>query len=279
MSEQVGGGPTDRTGRVLPAPAHPTRWLWWRATLFWFVVARRWWRSLVLRSFLEPVLYLLGLGFGLGTLVDDSGNAPGGVPYAAFVAAGVLVASGMQSAFGEAAWPVLGAIKWQRQYHAQLASPLRVDDVLVGHVVFMTVRLLATAVPFWLVMVAFGLVSWPSGPLAVPVAVLTGLAFATPIAAYAATADSDRAFPLILRFGIIPMFLFSGVFFPVSDLPGWLEALVWVTPLWHGVELGRAASLGTGMAVWTAAGHVAYLLVFAVGGLLVASRTYARRLS
>jgi lipooligosaccharide transport system permease protein len=264
---------------VVPAPDHDSRFLWWRAASFWFVVARRWWRSLVLRSFLEPVLYLFGLGFGLGTLVDESGNAPGGVPYAAFVAAGVLAASAMQSAFGEAAWPVLGAIKWQRQYHAQLASPLRVTDVLVGHLVFMTIRLLATIVPFWLVMVVFGLVVWPSAPLAVLAALLTGLAFAAPITAYAATVNTDTAFALILRFMIIPMFLFSGVFFPISDLPGWLQPVVWASPLWHGVELSRAASLGTELGTWAVVGHVGYLLLVAGTGVAVAVRTYTRRLT
>ncbi len=261
------------------APPHSSRFLWWRAALGWFTLARAWWRSLVVRSVLEPVLYLLGLGFGLGTLVDSSGNGPGEVPYAAFVAGGVLVASAMNSGFGESAWPVLGAIKWQRQYHAQLASPLRVVDVLLGHLFFMTVRLLVTVLPFWLVIVAFGLVSWPSAPWAVAAAVLTGLAFATPVAAFSATTETDTAFALILRFAIIPMFLFSGVFYPVSDLPGWLQPVVQVLPLWHGVELSRAATLGTDLGVPVVLGHVGYLLLWAVGGLLVALRTYTRRLT
>ncbi|MGJ7440411.1 ABC transporter permease [Aquipuribacter sp. MA13-6] len=261
------------------APPHPTRFLWWRASWSWFVVARRWWRTLVLRSVLEPVLYLLGLGFGLGTLVDDSGNAPGAVPYAAYVAAGVLAASAMQSAFGEASWPVLGAIKWQRQYHAQLATPLRVTDVLLGHLVFMLLRLVVSVVPFWLVMVAFGLVQWPSAVWAVPAAVLCGMAFAAPVAAFAATTDNDTSFALLLRFAIIPMFLFAGVFFPVSDLPTWVQPVVWATPLFHGVELTRAASLGTDLGPPAVAGHVAYLLLLALGGLAVAVRTYTRRLS
>ena len=269
---------TVATGRPAVAPPHRTAFLWWRAASFWFVIARRWWRSLLLRSFLEPLLYLFGLGFGLGTLVDRSGNAPGGGPYAAYVAAGVLAASAMQSAFSEASWPVLGAIKWQRQYHAQLATPLRVTDVLLGHLTFMLLRLVVSVVPFWLVMVAFGLVRWPSAPWAVLAAVLCGLAFAAPVAAFSATTDNDRSFALLLRFGIIPMFLFAGVFFPVSDLPGWVQPVVWATPLFHGVELSRAASLGTGMDAWTVVGHVAYLLLFALGGLAVAARTYARRL-
>ncbi len=275
--QPAGAGPAVTSG-ARTAPPHDTRFLWWRAAQFWLVVARRWWRSLVLRSFLEPLLYLFGLGFGLGTLVDDSGNAPGGVPYAAYVASGVLVASAMQSAFSESAWPVMGAIKWQRQYHAQLASPLRVGDVLVGHLVFMLLRLVAAVVPFWLVMVALGLVSWPTAPLALLAALLCGMAFATPMAAFAATADSDASFALILRFAIIPMFLFSGVFFPVSDLPVWLQPVVWATPLWHGVELSRAAALGTGMQAWAAAGHVLYLLLLAGAGLAAAVRTYTRRL-
>lgn len=261
------------------APPHATGLLWWRATSSWLVVARRWWRSLVLRSFLEPLLYLLGLGFGLGTLVDGSGNGPGDVPYAAYVAAGVLAASAMQSAFSEASWPVLGAIKWQRQYHAQLATPLRVTDVLLGHLAFMLLRLVVGVVPFWLVMVAFGLVSWPSAVWAVPAAVLCGLAFAAPVAAFAASTDTDTSFALLLRFAIIPMFLFAGVFFPVSDLPTWVQPVVWATPLFHGVELTRAASLGTTPGAPALVGHVVYLLLLALGGLAVAVRTYTRRLT
>ncbi|WP_380167947.1 ABC transporter permease [Jannaschia sp. R86511] len=265
--------------RAVVAPVHPRGLLWWRGAGLWFVVARRWWRSLVLRSFLEPLLYLFGLGFGLGTLVDAGGDAPGGVPYAAFVAAGVLAASAMQSAFSEASWPVLGAIKWQRQYHAQLASPLRVVDVLLGHLVFMLLRLLVSVVPFWLVMVAFGLVSWPSAPWAVLSAVLCGMAFAVPVAAFAAVTENDTSFALLLRFGIIPMFLFSGVFYPVADLPGWLQPVVQATPLFHGVELTRAASLGTDLGAVAVAGHVGYLLLLVLGGLVVAHRTYTRRLT
>lgn len=260
-------------------PSTGDRHLWLRVAEFWFVLARKWWISLVTISFLQPVLYLLGLGFGLGVLVDGSGNNPGGVPYAAFVASGVLAGSAMQSAFGESAWPVLGAVKWQRQYHAQLATPPKVRDVLVGHLVFMAVRLLVTVIAFWLVMVAFGLVEWPTAPLAVPAAVLTGMAFAVPIAAFSVTVDSDRSFALLLRFVIIPVFLFAGVFFPVSGLPGWLQPVVWATPLFHGVELSRAASLGTAMPLLEVLGHVAYLLAFVVGGYLVALHTYSRRLS
>ncbi|MFC5379828.1 ABC transporter permease [Aquipuribacter nitratireducens] len=262
-----------------PTPSHPTRLLWWRAAAYWFVLSRAWWRSLVARSVLEPLLYLVGLGFGLGTLVDAGGDAPGGVPYAAYVAPGVLVASAMQSGFGESAWPVLGAIKWQRQYHAQLASPLRVRDVLVGHMVFIAVRLAVTIVPFFAVMAALGLVAWPWAPLAVLVGLLTGTAFALPIAAYSATVSNDTSFALLLRFALIPMFLFAGVFFPVADLPGLLQPVVWLTPLWHGVELARAATLGLAPAPLVVAGHVAYLVAWVVAGLLVALRTYTRRLT
>lgn len=275
-------GAPGTVGPVRPVPmppSHPTRLLWWRAAAFWFVLSRAWWRSLVARSVLEPLLYLVGLGFGLGTLVDAGGDAPGGVPYAAYVAPGVLVASAMQSGFGESAWPVLGAIKWQRQYHAQLASPLRVRDVLVGHMVFVAVRLAVTIVPFFAVMAALGLVAWPWAPLAVLVGLLTGMAFAVPIAAYSATVSNDTSFALLLRFALIPMFLFAGVFFPVQDLPGLLQPVVWLTPLWHGVELARAATLGLAPAPLVVAGHVAYLVAWVVGGLLVALRTYTRRLT
>jgi len=127
------------------------------------------------------------------------------------------------------------------------------------------------------VMAGFGVLAHPTAALLLPAAVLTGMAFATPIAAYAATCESDTGFSMLFRFGVVPMFLFSGTFFPIAQLPVGLRPVAYVTPLWHGVDLCRSIDLGTGSA-WLTVGHVAYLLAWVTVGLLVAERTYARRL-
>jgi lipooligosaccharide transport system permease protein len=223
-----------------------------------------------------PVVYLLALGVGLGVFVDRSTDLPNGTSYLDFVAPGLMAATAMQIASFEASWPVLSAIKWDRQYHAMLATPLRVRDVMVGHQSFFAFRLLLTATVYFVVILAFGAVSSPLGVLAIPVTLLVGLSFSAPIAAWAATTQNEASFVAIFRFVILPMFLFSGTFFPISSLPRPLEVIAWFTPLWHGVTLCRDLTLGA-VSVDDLL-HLAYLLAFVTAGLLLARISYRRRL-
>lgn len=183
----------------------------------------------------------------------------------------------MQAASFESTYPVMGAIKWHRQYFAMLATPLRVVDVLTGHLMFVALRLGINSTIFLAVMFLFGAVQSPWGVLALPVAVLTGMAHATGIFAFAARQQNDSGFAMLYRFGIMPMFLFSGTFFPVSQLPDWLEPVAWATPVWHGVDLCRDLALGEVDAA-SAGLHLTYLLVWVVGGFAVAHWSFRRRL-
>jgi lipooligosaccharide transport system permease protein len=171
----------------------------------------------------------------------------------------------------------MGSIKWTRQYFAMLATPIGTRDIVLGHQLWMTARVASTSAVYLAVIAAFGGVNSPLGVLALPAAVLLGAAFTTPFAAYAATVESDAAFVPVNRFIVVPMFLFSGTFFPVSRLPLPLEWLAYATPLWHGVELCRMFTLGHVHAL-SALGHVGYLLLFVVIGYAWALRTYAERL-
>jgi lipooligosaccharide transport system permease protein len=183
----------------------------------------------------------------------------------------------MQMTAFESTYPVLGAIKWQKQYHAMLATPLRVVDVLAGHLLFIVMRLAITTSVFLVVMELFGAIASPLAILCIPVGILTGLAYAPAIFAFSATRENDSGFAMLFRFGIIPMFLFSGTFFPVSQLPDWLQPVAWLVPLWHGVALSRSLALGG--TTWAAAAvHVTYLLAWVVVGFMIARRTFQRRL-
>jgi lipooligosaccharide transport system permease protein len=248
-----------------------------RAYEHWLAQYKRVWRGTIGTSLVNPLLYLAAMGVGLGTIVDKSSNAPAGVPYLDFIAPGLLAAAAMQTAATESSWPVMGAIKWTRTYYAMTATPLTERDVLIGHQLFVVTRVLTGSTAYLLVVAAFGAVNSWLGLLAIPVAVLIGTAFSMPMAAYSATSESDRSFPPIFRFVIVPMFLFSGTFFPVSQMPLALELLAYVTPIWHGVELCRGLMLGT-IEVLPALGHVAYLLAWTIGGLALARRAYRRRL-
>jgi lipooligosaccharide transport system permease protein len=264
---QAGPRPADALGMAV------------RAFLFWLVNYRRTWRGTIYSSVLGPVLYLGAMGLGLGTLVDSHGTASlGHVSYLTFLAPGLMAANGMQTAMDESLYPVFAAVKWQRIYQAAASTPLRPRDLFRGHILFTTMRLIMNVVIFLIVMVAFGAARSAWVLAAVPVAVLTGLAFATPLDAFAVTQEkNDHAFNMIFRFGLIPLFLFSGTFFPVTQLPAWIRPLAYVTPLWHGVALCRSLSLGT--ADWAGAlGHVGYLAAIALIGLALGERTYRRRL-
>jgi lipooligosaccharide transport system permease protein len=248
-----------------------------RAYEHWLAQYKRVWRGTLGTSLVNPLLYLAALGVGLGTIVDRSQNAPGGVPYLDFIAPGLLAAAAMQTAATESSWPVMGAIRWTRTYFAMTATPLSERDVLIGHQLFVVTRVLVASGAYLVAVAAFGAVSSWLGLLAVPAAVLIGTAFSMPMAAYAATTEVEAHFPPIFRFVIVPMFLFSGTFFPVSQMPLLLEWLAYVTPIWHGVELCRGLMLGT-IELLPALGHVAYLLAWSLVGLVLASRAYRKRL-
>ena len=270
---------TSRPRAVDLPPLPTTQDLVGRAVAYWLAQYRRTWRGTAITTVLEPLGFLAAMGLGLGVLVDDgTGSAAlGGVGYLEFIAPGLLAATAMQTASFESTYPVMGAIKWHRTYHAQLATPLRVVDVLAGHLVFVAMRLAVTATVFLLVMALFGAIASPWAVLALPAAVLTGLAYTPAIFAFAATRENDSGFAMLFRFGIMPMFLFSGTFFPVEQLPDWLEPVAWTVPLWHGVDLARDLSLG--QASWgSAAVHVAYLAAWTVAGFAVAARAFERRL-
>jgi lipooligosaccharide transport system permease protein len=248
-----------------------------RSYEFWLAQYRRVWRGTIVTSVVNPVFYLGALGVGLGTLVNKSSAPPGGVSYAHFVAPGLLAAAAMQIGATEASWPVIGSFKWTRTYFAQAATPLGPGTILAGHQLFVVTRLLTSACIYLVVIAAFGgFQSW-LGVFALPAAVLTGMAFAAPFAAYAAHIEQDSAFVAINRFLLVPMFLFSGTFFPVSRLPRPLELVAYATPLWHGVDLCRGLMLGT-IGAPLALGHFAYLAALVGGGIAVARTTYSRRL-
>lgn len=249
----------------------------WRSLRYWGYQYKRTWRGSITTSFLYPVLYLSSMGVGLGSLINQHAGHVDHVRYLVFIAPGLLASTAMQIGSNEATYPVMGAIKWMRTYYAMLATPLRVIDVLVGHLAWIAVRVLTVSAIYVGVMAAFGTVVSPLVVLAVPAAVLTGVAFAAPIAAFAATQDKDTVFSTIYRLALVPLFLFSGTFYPVTQLPVGLQYVAYATPLYHGVALCRDLTLGQIHPLLDVV-HCAYLLAVALAGFLAARATYSRRL-
>ncbi len=236
---------------------------------------RRTWRGSVLSSFVLPLLTMLGFGVGVGAYVTGGVQ---GVPYLDWIVPGLIASTAVQVAIGDSTWPVLSSFEWVRVYYAQAAAPLRVADILDGHLAFVVFRTVTSSAAFLLVATVFGTMHswWALATL--PVAALVGLAVATPTFTYASTIRSDSYLAILFRVGLIPMSLFSGVFFPIESLPAPLRWTAYVLPLWHGVDLSRAATLGVAPD-WSAAGHVGYLAVWAGAGWLLAYRRFAHRLA
>jgi lipooligosaccharide transport system permease protein len=241
---------------------------------------RRTARASLFGSFVNPVMFLAAMGLGLGGYVDRSGAALGGVPYLAWLAPGLLVATVMQAAAFEATYRIMDGLHWRRTFHAMVATPIRAGQVAVGNLAWILVRLVSIAVIFMVVVVLFGAARSPLVLLAIPVAVLTGMAFAGPIAAYAARSQTPDSFNAVFRFLITPLFLLSGTFFPLDTLPAPIQTASWLSPLWHGVDLARLLAFGSvGAAPALALAHLAFLLAVAGIGAWLAVRKFEQRLA
>ena len=241
---------------------------------------RRTFRASIFSSFMSPVLFLAAMGLGLGTYVDQAGGATlDGVSYLAFLAPGLLAATAMQSAAFEATFPIMNGLVWSRVFHAMHATPISPRDIALGNLLWMVARLTMISAVFTFVIVLFGAAASWQIVLAIPAAILTGMAFAGPIAAFAATQSTPNRFATIFRFGITPLFLLSGTFYPIENLPALLQPVAWLTPLYHGVALTRGLSLGTaGEEPILMALHLGVLLAFTIGGALATIWTIQRRM-
>ena len=249
-----------------------------------FAVYRKIWTSHLLLAFVQPLLYLLGMGLGVGALVDantESPDAIGGLSYFQFLGPALLATTAMITAGQASLWQVLDGFHWGNRYRAMAATPLSASDIASGLALWHASRTTIGVVGVAAVLACFDETrSW--GLLAaIPVAVFCGLAFALPITAWSSTRAGDASFPTIIRFGLLPMFLFGGAFFPIDELPGWLQPIAYVTPLWHGVELCRglvidAVDLG---GATDAAVHLAVIGAYVLAGWVACRITFARRLA
>lgn len=260
------------SGRVVS----PWRGAWLRVEGYW-AWYRRYWLSTLYSTGLQPVLFLAAMGLGFGSQVQ-AGTATDGFSYLEYVAPALLAAGAAQLAVGESSYPVLSGFKWQQSYVAVTATPITPGQVLGGQIMWLGIKLTMAGAVYAVIAALFG--AWTSaGMIAVVlIGTLTGLACGTPVMALAATTyDDGTRFGLVFRFILMPMTLFSGTFFPISQLPGPLIWIAWISPLWHGNEAARAVSLGT-VGPLAALGHLSFLAVLAAAGWALAHKYFYRRL-
>ncbi|GAA3768819.1 ABC transporter permease [Microbacterium kribbense] len=267
----------------------PRRFGSWYATEHMLRAMRAYGWTIVVGALGQPLVYLFGLAVGLAALIsqDIPAGDGGSVSYLVFVAPALLMTATISVASEEFTYPVLAGFKWRRYFYGFNASALSSPQIAHGVAVAASARMLFAGAAYYLFIWAFGavfpLVTVPApqtGWIAIAVGLLAGWSFGMPLMAYAASIEDDKGqFALVQRFVFMPMFLFSGTFYPLTVLPLWLQPIGWVSPLWHATELGRMATFGGPVDVVMLCVHLAYLLLLSIGGYLLARRAFTRRLA
>ena len=233
------------------------------------MVYRRLWKVFV-SGFAEPVFYLLSIGVGVGALVGDITLSDGRlVTYTAFVAPALLGASAMNGAIYESTFNIFFKLKYGKVYDAMLATPLRPVDIAVGEISWSLIRGGAYAIGFIVVMLGFGLVESWWAVLAIPAALLIGLAFGSVGMAATSFMRSWQDFDMV-QLVSLPLFLFSATFYPLDVYPEIIQQFTRISPLYHGVELIRGFTVGS--LDWSMVGHAGFLLGMAAIGMTIAAR-------
>jgi lipooligosaccharide transport system permease protein len=267
----------------------PRRYGTWYATEHMLRAMRAYGWTIIVGALGQPIVYLLGLAVGLAALIQQDIPVPGGgsVPYLVFVAPALLMTATMAVASEEFTYPVMAGFKWRRYFYGFNASSLSSPQIANGVAVAASARMFVAAAAYYLFIWMFGVVfSIPTVPepatawLTIPIGILVGLSFGLPIMAYAASIEDDRGqFALIQRFLFMPMFLFSGTFYPLTTLPLWLQWIGWISPLWHASELGRIVSYGSASEAPMLWLHLGYLVALAALGYVFARRLFTERLA
>ena len=240
------------------------------------LVYKRGWMG-IFSGFFEPLFYLLGIGYGLGTLVGDMALADGRhISYAAFVAPALLAQASMNGAIAESIFNVFFKLNFSKTYDAILATPLGIREIAVGEMLWSLFRGTLYVIAFVLVMIGMGLVISPFLFLVIPASILIGAAFSAACLATTAYLRTVQDFDLPMGLVVMPMFLFSGTFFPISLYPQPIQLAMELTPLFHAVGLLRG--LATGLLGWHELWDLAYMVAFGAIAMWIALNRLEQRL-
>lgn len=280
MTTTTGTTPDARI--AIAAAVKPRRFGAWYVAEHRFRVMRSYLQTVLMTAIGYPLLYLFAMGVGLGSLVSKNLGEQGvdGVSYLAFVAPALLCTAAVTIASEEFTYPVMLGFKWNPTFYGMNAAPIAPGQIIDGLVISVVARLFTASIIYYVVMVLFGAVPSAAGFLAIPVAVLAGVAFGVPVMTYVATLEQDTGqLALVMRFVLLPMTLFSGTFFPLTAMPWFLQWIGWLSPLWHASELARVFTYGMAEPLWLTITHVLYLGALFVVFWMWTRRIAARRLN
>jgi lipooligosaccharide transport system permease protein len=229
----------------------------------------------------NPVLYLVSIGLGVGAYIDKNTGGMGvdGVSYITFLAPALLATAAIQGAIDESVYPTLEGFKWNKIFFSMNSTPLSGNHIAMGVFLNSLIRVIFTAVIYWFVMLAFGVLESPRAWLAIFTAVMAGAAFGAMMQALAGMLENEDIFFTVLqRFVIMPLFLFSGTFYPLTNMPIYLQWIGWISPLWHATELGRWLSYGHEISSLMLYTHFIFLNSLLLIGIIASRRIFTRRL-
>jgi len=229
----------------------------------------------------NPVLYLVSIGLGVGSYIDKNTGGMGvdGVSYITFLAPALLATAAIQGAIDESVYPTLEGFKWNKTFFSMNATPLSGNHIAMGVFFNSLVRVIFTAVIYWFVMLAFGVLESPRSWLAIFTAVMAGAAFGAIMQALAGLLENENIFFTVLnRFVIMPLFLFSGTFYPLTNMPIYLQWIGWISPLWHATELGRWLTYDHEISSQMLYVHFVFLNTLLLLGVIASRRIFTRRL-
>ena len=229
----------------------------------------------------NPVLYLVSIGLGVGAYIDENTGGMGvdGVSYITFLAPALLATAAIQGAIDESVYPTLEGFKWNKIFFSMNSTPLSGNHIAMGVFLNSLIRVIFTAVIYWFVMLAFGVLESPRAWLAIFTAVMAGAAFGALMQALAGMLENEDIFFTVLqRFVIMPLFLFSGTFYPLTNMPIFLQWIGWISPLWHATELGRWLTYGHEISSLMIYTHFVFLNSLLLFGVIASRRIFTRRL-
>jgi lipooligosaccharide transport system permease protein len=229
----------------------------------------------------NPVLYLVSIGLGVGSYIDKNTGGMGvdGVSYITFLAPALLATAAIQGAIDESVFPTLEGFKWNKIFFSMNSTPLSGNHIAMGVFFNSLVRVIFTAVVYWFVMLAFGVLESPRSWLAIFTAVMAGAAFGAIMQALAGLLENENIFFTVLnRFVIMPLFLFSGTFYPLTNMPIYLQWIGWISPLWHATELGRWLTYDHEISSQMLYVHFVFLNTLLLIGVIASRRIFTRRL-
>jgi lipooligosaccharide transport system permease protein len=238
----------------------------------------KWIWIILFAAVVNPTLYLVSIGIGVGSLIDAN-NGVDGVSYLTFLAPALLASAAIQGSSDEVIFPTMAGFKWERTFFGMRSTPLTARQISFGIFIAAMVRTIVSVVIYWIVLYLFGALESDTAWLAMPAALFAGAAMAAVMLALAAKIEKeDFFFTLVGRFVMIPMFLFSGTFYPLSQMPVFLQVIGWISPLWHATELGRYLTYDyplSGLQLFT---HLGVLSTMVAVGLFLSARVFAKRL-